>query len=1144
MPPQKPKPATTPARRSIRGKLTALVLASVGVSVTLVTGVSTWRDGRRETALQTERLTATAQVIASLSGEAAARLDVEGAYRAVRAIGQMRDVAYARVETTDGRLLAETGTGARLTTDAEVRGGERVSLLQTLRSHTIEIRQPVIYARREVGRVVLLGELQGAAGRLFASLVASLLAGAVATAFGLMVAWRLQRRIAEPILALRRSMDEVRASHDYGRQVDVAADDEVGELVDGFNAMLGQIRRRDRTIAAQVAGLERTVAERTADLVAAKDEADLANSAKSDFLAAMSHEIRTPMNGIMVMAEMLAAGDLPTRQRRFAEVIAKSGSSLLAIINDILDFSKIEAGKMELEVAPVDPDDVADDVASLFWEKARSKGLDLAVFVDPQVPRMIAADSVRLRQVIGNLVNNAIKFTEAGGVMIEVTAPGPERLRVAVHDTGIGIPADKIPDLFTAFSQADQSTTRKFGGTGLGLTICKRLVEAMGGGLSVESEIGAGSIFAFEVPMSPLEPARPLSAPAGRIAALRVERPYARLILQGYAERAGLGLAETGGDLVICEAADVGERAGEAPVICLGEYGDDTPARLLREGRVEAVLTLPVRRRDLEAVLTAWREGRTIADAVASAAQAERQEIPSYAGRRVLVADDSAVNREVAMEALSRLDAAATLVSDGREAVDAALAERFDMVLMDGSMPEMDGFDATLEIRRREAELGRAPTPIVALTAHVVGASADAWRRAGMNGVLHKPFTLAALARTLGQFMPASERPPEIEPAAQPIVIVSDLLDPEVTADLAAMAAGGRGDFVERIRKLYRDNAPDAALKVVDAAEACDAEAAARAAHALKSMSLNIGARAVADLSQKIEHAAREHGVVESSAAQELYRKLLATIDVLGGPTRPMDPDLALMADLDLAAERGELRMVYQMQVDRDGVGISGMESLVRWRHPVHGEVSPARFIPLAERHGRIRGLTRWVLDRVMTETADLAIQVGVNASALEFADPAFVDDVAMQLAERRFDPARLEIEITETAILTDAEEVKRNIDRLHDMGVRIALDDFGVGYSSLNHLRLYDFDKLKIDRAFVIECARSMESAALVHGVVAMGRALGMKVVAEGVETEAQHKFLKLAGVHGLQGYLFARPEPIEAVRERLGVEARRAAG
>ena len=481
-------------RRSIRGKLTLLVLASVGAAVTLVTGLMAWRDGDRETHLALDRFTSIAQVTAAMSEEAAASGDRQRAYGALRAIAVMPDISYARIEGPGGALIAETGAGVRLSGDVALPAGGSASLVSLIRSGTAEVSAPIYYAKRPVGRVVLLGKLGDGAARLISSLLISLGAALAAAMLGLFVAGRLQRRIAGPVVALTAAMNEVRESHDYKRPADVSADDEVGELVDGFNAMLDEIRKRDDALAEHLAGLEAAVAERTVDLRLAKDAAEAANSAKSDFLATMSHEIRTPMNGVMVMAEMLAAGELAPKPRRFAEVIAKSGASLLAIINDILDFSKIEAGKLELEAVAADPADVVEDVLALFWERARAKGLDLAAHVDPAMPALIETDPTRLRQVIGNLVNNALKFTETGAVMVQV-APRGDGWRIAVRDTGIGIPRDKIASLFEAFAQADQSTTRRFGGTGLGLAICKRLAEAMGGGVACQSSFGDGATF-------------------------------------------------------------------------------------------------------------------------------------------------------------------------------------------------------------------------------------------------------------------------------------------------------------------------------------------------------------------------------------------------------------------------------------------------------------------------------------------------------------------------------------------------------------------------------------------------------------------------------------------------------------------------
>ena len=250
----------------------------------------------------------------------------------------------------------------------------------------------------------------------------------------------------------------------------------------------------------------------------------------------------------------------------------------------------------------------------------------------------------------------------------------------------------------------------------------------------------------------------------------------------------------------------------------------------------------------------------------------------------------------------------------------------------------------------------------------------------------------------------------------------------------------------------------------------------------------------------------------------------------------PFDDDAALLARLPGAGDRGEFSLVYQRQMSPDGERLVGVETLLRWDSPEFGAVSPDRFIPLAEERRVIAPVTRWVLDRAMAETADLAgLSVGFNASATEFTDPGFVAEIAALIEGRGFDPGRLEVEVTETAILADAEVVHRNMDALHEIGVHIVLDDFGAGYSSLNHLRLFPFDKLKIDKAFVGECSHSARSAALINAVVGLGKALGMKVVAEGVETESQLTFLRIAGVDAVQGDLFGKAISAERLRYAL---------
>jgi signal transduction histidine kinase/CheY-like chemotaxis protein len=721
-------------------------------------------------------------------------------------------------------------------------------------------------------------------------------------------------------VGLTQAMSSVRASHDYTLEAELESDDEVGDLVAGFNQMLHEIRDRDARLAGHMQTLEREVAERTAEIRVAKDIAEAANASKSEFLATMSHEIRTPMNGIMVMAEMLASADIPQRQRRYAQVIAKSGQSLLSIINDVLDFSKIEAGKMDLESTPVDLADLVDDVASLFWERARSKSIDLAAYVDPAVPRKILGDPVRLRQVIGNLVNNAIKFTETGGVLIRVETVSEGSLRISVQDTGIGIPPEKITGLFEAFTQADQSTTRRFGGTGLGLAICKRLIDAMGGRIGASSREGVGSTFTFIFPAEVAEPAQPWPVLSGDLAGatLACTGLSTRWALARYLRHSGVQLNADPNGFFLGEPQGFG--ALPRPAICLAEYGDPEPFDRLKARALDAVLVQPFRRSELETVLTRLRDGGSLEDLHVDDAPSASV-TPRFEGRRILVADDSAVNREVAIEALSRLGAKALVVVDGLKAVEAVRADpAIDLVLMDGSMPEMDGFDATRAIREHERKTGGGRRlPIVALTADVIGSSSDAWRKAEMDAILHKPFTLAALAETLSKFMQPSSFGPAACAEESTQGANESLLDPAVTRELAEMAAGGKSDFVEKIRGLYRANAPQSLALARGAFEAGDGEGLARAAHALKSMSFNVGAKKVAALCSTLESLGRSGEPVSSGALMQLSDALDATLEALGGPAAkaPMSNEALLLADLKAALSAGDLYMVYQAQMDR-----------------------------------------------------------------------------------------------------------------------------------------------------------------------------------------------------------------------------------
>ncbi len=878
--------------RSLAGRLALIVAGAVTGALLLATGLSAWREVDRYAADKRDALRMTAQVIAAAAAGATARSDEAAALATLRAVAGDGAVIYAAIEDGNG-ILAEQGIGLRLSDDIDLDKGS-VSPLDLMTTRTLRVSVPVIETARAVGRVVIVSDSRDLAARIGEVARTALVAGLLALGLGLGVSLRLQRSVTRPLAALATTMDGVRRHHDYTQRATIQGGEEVEGLAKTFNALLGAVNERDRAIAEHGAGLEREVALRTADLFEAKQSADAANAAKSTFLATMSHEIRTPMNGMLVMAELLANAELPPRQQRYAKVIARSGQSLLAIINDILDFAKVEAGKLEVERIPVSPRDVADTVVTLFGERARVAGLDLAAQVAPDVPATLLGDPVRLGQVLGNFVSNALKFTGAGHVLVRMAMEG-DALRISVTDTGIGIPEDRLGQIFTAFSQADQSTTRRFGGTGLGLSIAERLIAAMGGSVGVESRIGEGSTFWARLPVDgavPAEPTTRLATGLPDAISLGAVGSATRAVLEADLSVAGFRLGSEAGAHRIAlasELAALGRRPDTASrIVALVPIGDPAGPDLLERGLADELMRWPLVQSEWRPVLAALSSG-TPFTAVAPVREAEARTaaLPSFAGARVLVADDSAVNREVATEALSRLGVTdVTCVEDGAAAVTVSAANPFDLILMDGSMPVLDGFSASAAIRAREAESGTARMPIVALTAHVVGDGAVAWQAAGMDGMLAKPFTLAQLAAVLARHVARQEvtaQPPSPETERAPAAPIGALLDEQTLANLDEL---GDRDFVAHVLRLYARQAPGALADLEAALGNGDAPAAARAAHSLKSMSANIGAARMKDTAGAIEASARAGAATGDAKALPalLAETLVALAARIGSP--------------------------------------------------------------------------------------------------------------------------------------------------------------------------------------------------------------------------------------------------------------------